>query len=97
MAFAPRSRICPSGQLRRILSGDLPPLPAPGAPAKIAAAIIASAEQTPAPLRLTLGSDAYAMATAALRDRLKALETGRDLAHSTDADDTLPAAGLAGN
>jgi NAD(P)-dependent dehydrogenase (short-subunit alcohol dehydrogenase family) len=77
----------PSGQLRRMLSGELPPLPAPGDPAKIAAAIIASADQAEAPLRLALGSDAYAVATAALRNRLGALEAGRDLAHSTDADD----------
>lgn len=76
----------PSGQLRRVLSGELPPLPTPGDPAKIAAAIIASADQADAPLRLTLGSDAYALANAALRDRLRALEDGRDLAHSTDAD-----------
>lgn len=76
----------PAGQLRRSLSGELPPLPTPGDPAKIAAAIIASAEQAEAPLRLTLGSDAYAWATAALRDRLAALEAGRSLAHSTDAD-----------
>ncbi|GGX69753.1 SDR family oxidoreductase [Streptomyces minutiscleroticus] len=87
----------PSGQLRAVLSGELPPLPAPGDPAKIADAIIASADQIEAPFRLTLGSDAYAMATAALRDRLQALEAGRALAHSTDADDTVPATGLAGH
>jgi len=83
----------PSGQLRRMLSGELPPLPAPGDPAKIAAAIIASADEPEAPLRLTLGSDAYALATAALRGRLDALEAGRDLAHSTDADDLTVTAG----
>ena len=77
----------PSGQLRRVLSGELPPLPAPGDPAKIAAAIIASADLAEAPLRLTLGSDAYELATDALRTRLRALEAGRDLAYSTDADD----------
>ncbi|BCL25266.1 SDR family oxidoreductase [Streptomyces aurantiacus] len=88
----------PSGQLRAILSGELPPLPAPGDPAKIAAAIIASADRTEAPLRLTLGSDAYALATAALRGRLEALEAGRGLAHSTDADDvTAPAPAPAGH
>jgi NAD(P)-dependent dehydrogenase (short-subunit alcohol dehydrogenase family) len=81
----------PSGRLRAGLSGDLPPLPAPGDPVKIARAIIASADQPEGPFRLTLGSDAYALATAALRDRLQALEAGRDLAHSTDADDTVPA------
>ncbi|MCS7476881.1 SDR family oxidoreductase [Umezawaea endophytica] len=81
----------PSGHLRRVLSGELPPLPAPGDPAKMAAAIIASADQPHPPLRLTLGSDAYEQATAALRDRLDALEAGRDLAFSTDADDVVPA------
>ncbi|GAB7039094.1 MULTISPECIES: SDR family oxidoreductase [Catenuloplanes] len=77
----------PSGLLRRMLSGELPPLPAPGDPVKIAAAIIASADQPNPPLRLTLGSDAYTQATAALRGRLDALYAGRDLAFSTDADD----------
>src|SRR3569833_3904299 len=75
------------GQLRRRLSGELPPLPAPGDPAKIAAAIIASAGLAAAPKRLTLGSDAYDLATAALRDRLAALGAQRGLAYSTDADD----------
>ena len=79
------------GQLRRMLAGELPPLPAPGDPAKIAAAIIASADQTQAPKRLTLGSDAYTLATTALRERLHALETAEDLAQSTDADDYVAA------
>ena len=74
----------PSGQLRRMLSGELPPLNAPGDPARMAAAIIASADQPGPPFRLTLGSDAYEQATAALRDRLDALEAGRGLAFSTD-------------
>lgn len=86
----------PSGQLHRIAAGELPPLPAPGDPVKIAAAIIASADQPEAPFRLTLGSDAYELATVALRDRLEALQAKRDLAYSTDADDvphtaTVPA------
>ena len=75
------------GMLRRMFAGELPALPAPGDPAKITAAIIASADQDEAPKRLTLGSDAYALATAALRERLHALENARDLAYSTDADD----------
>ena len=79
----------PSGQLRRMLSGELPPLPAPGDPVKIAAAIIASADRPEAPFRLTLGSDAYEQATVALRRRLDALEAGRELAFSTDADDVV--------
>ena len=77
----------PPGHLRRMLSGELPPMDAPGDPAKIARAIVDSVDQTPAPKRLTLGSDAYALATTALRERLSALEAARDLAYSTDADD----------
>jgi NAD(P)-dependent dehydrogenase (short-subunit alcohol dehydrogenase family) len=75
------------GMLRRMLAGELPALPAPGDPAKIAAAIIASADLAEAPKRLTLGSDAYGLITTALRERLDALEGARDLAYSTDADD----------
>jgi NAD(P)-dependent dehydrogenase (short-subunit alcohol dehydrogenase family) len=56
----------------------------PGDPAKMAAAMIESADRSPAPRRLTLGSDAYELVTTALRDRLDALVTERDLAYSTD-------------
>jgi hypothetical protein len=58
----------------------------PGDPRKVASAIIASADQSPAPRRLTLGSDAYALVHAALTERLTALEAQKDLAHSTDVD-----------
>ena len=57
----------------------------PGGPSKIAAAIIASAEQTPAPKRLTnLGSGAYALVHAALKERLTSLKAQKELAYSTD-------------
>lgn len=59
----------------------------PGDPRKVAAAIIASADQHPAPLRLTLGSDAYKLVHGALTSRLAALEAQKDLAYSTDVDD----------
>lgn len=75
------------GMLRRMLAADAPAFPNPGDPAKIAAAIIASADQHEAPKRITLGSDAYELVTAGLRERLAALEAAKDLAHSTDADD----------
>ncbi|MFD3948046.1 SDR family oxidoreductase [Streptomyces sp. NPDC058579] len=75
------------GLLRRMLAGEVPALPNPGDPAKIAAAIITSADQDEAPKRLTLGSDAYELVTAGLRERLTALEAAKDLAYSTDADD----------
>jgi hypothetical protein len=58
-----------------------------GGPAKIAAAVTTSADQEEAPKRLTLGSGAYELATVALRDRLEALKSARDLAYSTDTDD----------
>lgn len=51
---------------------------------KIAAAIIASADQTPAPRRLVLGSDAFVAIHNALAARLEALEAQKDLAFSTD-------------
>ncbi len=75
----------PAGDFRRMAaSAGLAMFP--GDPRKIAAAIIASADQTPAPKRLTLGSDAYALVHAALTERLAALENQRALAHSTDVE-----------
>jgi NAD(P)-dependent dehydrogenase (short-subunit alcohol dehydrogenase family) len=62
-----------------------------GDPAKVAQAIIDSVEVSPAPKRLTLGSNAYEAITAAWRDRLAALERQRDLAYSADADDIVAA------
>jgi len=56
----------------------------PGDPRKVAAAIVASADQSPAPRRLTLGSDAYALVHEALTGRLAALEAQKELAYSTD-------------
>jgi hypothetical protein len=79
----------PSSQLRASLAGKGPALPAPGDPTKMARAIIASADQPEAVKRLTLGSDADDLATAALRERLEALENAKDLAYSTDADDYI--------
>ena len=56
----------------------------PGDPRKVASAIITSADQSPAPTRLTLGSDAYALVHEALTKRLANLEAQKELAHSTD-------------
>ncbi|MGE0215036.1 SDR family oxidoreductase [Mycolicibacterium sp.] len=58
-----------------------------GDPRKVAAAIIAAADMEPSPLRLALGSDAYAMIGEALRTRLGILEAQKSLALSTDSDD----------
>jgi NAD(P)-dependent dehydrogenase (short-subunit alcohol dehydrogenase family) len=48
--------------------------PSVGDPAKMAALIMASVDQDPAPLRLVLGSDSYGIITAALRERLAQIE-----------------------
>ena len=60
---------------------------APGDPAKMAAAIINSADVVPAPLRLLLGSDAYQRTYQVLAARLAALEAQKALAATTDVTD----------
>ena len=62
------------------------PVPLRGDPAKMAARIIDSAAQQPAPLRLVLGSDSYQAVTAALRNRLAQIEPQQATAAATDAD-----------
>lgn len=75
----------PAGDFRRMVaSAGLAMFP--GDPRKVASAIIASVDQSPAPKRLTLGSDAYALIHAALTERLAELEAQKELAHSTDID-----------
>lgn len=58
-----------------------PPL---GDPAKMAAVIIGSVEQQPAPRRIVLGSDSWAIIRKALAERLAAVEAQQALAASTD-------------
>jgi NAD(P)-dependent dehydrogenase (short-subunit alcohol dehydrogenase family) len=58
-----------------------------GDPHKVAQAIIDSTSQSPAPRRLTLGSDAYAFVHEALTSRLSALEAQKALAQSTEFDE----------
>jgi hypothetical protein len=53
--------------------------------AKVADTILDSAETTPAPRRLVLGSDAYQGIHQTLSERLAALADQRELARSTDA------------
>lgn len=75
----------PIGQARPAMeSPDGVTANGPGDPDKIAAAIIASVDVTPAPRRLTLGSDAYQWIHAGLTARLRELEDAKDLAYSTD-------------
>jgi NAD(P)-dependent dehydrogenase (short-subunit alcohol dehydrogenase family) len=55
-----------------------------GDPVKMAAAIIASADATPAPRRLVLGSDSYNFMHDALLERLAEIEAQEQSAGSTD-------------
>ncbi len=57
---------------------------APGDPARMAAAIIASVDQQPAPLRIILGSQALQTTVSVLKDRIASFEARTDLAASTD-------------
>jgi NAD(P)-dependent dehydrogenase (short-subunit alcohol dehydrogenase family) len=69
---------------RRVKAGGMT---APGDPAKMAAAMIACADLDTAPLRLTLGPDAYTAIHAALTRRLVELEAQKAVAFSTDLAD----------
>ena len=57
---------------------------APGDPARIAAAIIASTDTEPAPLRIILGSQALTTTVSVLKDRITGFEAQAGLAASTD-------------
>lgn len=59
-------------------------IPTLGDPDKMAQAMIACAEMPKAPKRLALGSDAYQMIGAALRERLANLESLKEITLSTD-------------
>jgi NAD(P)-dependent dehydrogenase (short-subunit alcohol dehydrogenase family) len=56
----------------------------PGDPAKMAAIIIDSADQSPAPSRIVLGSDSFGIIRKALADRLAVVEAQQETAASTD-------------
>ena len=74
----------PAGDIRRALTrGEFA---AYGDPVKMARAIIESAAQQPAPLRLLLGKDAFDRVRGALTDRIAALDAQRDVALSTEID-----------
>jgi NAD(P)-dependent dehydrogenase (short-subunit alcohol dehydrogenase family) len=75
----------PSRMINRVIADAS--IQSPGDPSKMVDAMIASVEQQPAPLRLALGSDAYAIARKAYAARAEALEAQRDLALSTDVPD----------
>jgi hypothetical protein len=58
-----------------------------GDPAKVAQVVLAVADMDKPPLRLILGSEACAYATAAARTRAQADAVQRELSSSTDRDD----------
>jgi NAD(P)-dependent dehydrogenase (short-subunit alcohol dehydrogenase family) len=74
--------VSPSRMVNRILADDS--VKSPGDPVRMVDAMIESVAQEPAPLRLVLGSDAYALTSKAYAARAEALEAQRDLACSTD-------------
>jgi NAD(P)-dependent dehydrogenase (short-subunit alcohol dehydrogenase family) len=78
------------GVLARRHNGDdaMTPL---GDPAKVARVVLAVADMAEPPLRLILGSEAYAYATAAARARAASDEKWHDLTVSTDRDDATAA------
>jgi NAD(P)-dependent dehydrogenase (short-subunit alcohol dehydrogenase family) len=57
---------------------------APGDPARMAAAIITSVDQQPAPMRIILGSQALQITLQVLKDRVASFEAQAGLAASTD-------------
>jgi NAD(P)-dependent dehydrogenase (short-subunit alcohol dehydrogenase family) len=69
--------------------GDSPPVL--GDPAKVAQVVLKIADMELPPLRLILGSEAYAYATAAARDRAASDVAWHDLSVSTDRDDATDA------
>ncbi len=60
---------------------------APGDPVKMAERIIESADKTPAPLRMVLGSQALRATIERLSERLADYKTQKDLAASTDIEE----------
>jgi NAD(P)-dependent dehydrogenase (short-subunit alcohol dehydrogenase family) len=70
---------------------DLGSAAALGDPAKVARVVLAVAAMAEPPLRLILGSEAYAYATAAARARAESDAAWRDLTVSTDRDDATDA------
>jgi NAD(P)-dependent dehydrogenase (short-subunit alcohol dehydrogenase family) len=75
----------PAGDVRRALEAGSFVLK--GDPVKMVQAMIDSVERTPAPLRLTLGSDAFDRVRAGLSKRLAELDAQEDIARSTELDD----------
>ena len=78
------------GAMARLHQGtDSPPVL--GDPAKVAQVVLKIADMDQPPLRLILGSEAYAYATAAAQDRAASDAAWHDLSVSTDRDDATDA------
>jgi len=75
----------PAGDVRRAIESGSFALK--GDPVKMVQAMIDSVERTPAPLRLTLGSDAFDRVRAGLSKRLAELDAQEDIARSTELTD----------
>ncbi|WP_372070207.1 SDR family oxidoreductase (plasmid) [Tistrella mobilis] len=75
----------PAGDVRRAIGDGS--FVVKGDAARTVAAMIAAAESAAPPLRLTLGSTAYASVTAALSARLAALAAQKEVAESADRPD----------
>jgi NAD(P)-dependent dehydrogenase (short-subunit alcohol dehydrogenase family) len=78
----------PAGEVRRALADGA--FTFPNDPRKIAAAMIDLVDSGAAPLRLTLGSDAYDDVHASLTARLAELEAQRDVAFSVVSEEARP-------
>jgi hypothetical protein len=65
--------------------------PSLGDPAKVAGVVLSVADMDEPPLRLILGSEAYAYATAAAEARARADAAWRHLSVSTDREDATEA------
>lgn len=74
----------PAGEMRRAVAART--MEVRGDASKVVRAMIDSVDRTPAPRRLTLGSDAYARVRRALLDRVSALDEQKDIAFSADRD-----------
>ncbi len=72
----------PVGDVRQAVRDNA--FPIPGDATKVVAAMIASVDLTPAPLRLSLGSDTYTLIRGVLQQRLQALESMKEVTLSTD-------------
>ena len=76
----------PAGEVRRAVASNS--FAIRGDAGKTVAAMIVAADSTHPPLRLTLGGGAYGSISAALAERLKALETQKEIAFSADSADS---------